>query len=186
MAHGEVMTGQHVNSEQDITILGKVSTAFGIKGWVKVYSYTQPMTNILEYPVWLLKVNGQWKEYKLRDSRPQGKGLAAALEGINDRDQALALSQVEIGVPTSDLPELDENEHYWFQLEGLKVKHTDGQLLGQVKELFDSGGGNQVMVVTQCEGSVDKQQRLIPFVDAIVLDVDLDGGEVQVDWDPDF
>jgi len=175
-----------VNSEQDITILGKVSTAFGIKGWVKVYSYTQPMTNILEYPVWLLKVNGQWKEYKLRDSRPQGKGLAAALEGINDRDQALALSQVEIGVPTSDLPELDENEHYWFQLEGLKVKHTDGQLLGQVKELFDSGGGNQVMVVTQCEGSVDKQQRLIPFVDAIVLDVDLDGGEVQVDWDPDF
>jgi len=180
------MTGQHVNSEQDITILGKVSTAFGIKGWVKVYSYTQPMTNILEYPVWLLKVNGQWKEYKLRDSRPQGKGLAAALEGINDRDQALALSQVEIGVPTSDLPELDENEHYWFQLEGLKVKHTDGQLLGQVKELFDSGGGNQVMVVTQCEGSVDKQQRLIPFVDAIVLDVDLDGGEVQVDWDPDF
>ncbi|MFC3679038.1 ribosome maturation factor RimM [Bacterioplanoides pacificum] len=180
------MTGQHVNSEQDITILGKVSTAFGIKGWVKVYSYTQPMTNILEYPVWLLNVNGQWKEYKLRDSRPQGKGLAAALEGINDRDQALALSQVEIGVPTSDLPELDENEHYWFQLEGLKVKHTDGQLLGQVKELFDSGGGNQVMVVTQCEGSVDKQQRLIPFVDAIVLDVDLDGGEVQVDWDPDF
>lgn len=175
-----------MNSEQDITILGKVSTAFGIKGWVKVYSYTQPMTNILEYPVWLLKVNGQWKEYKLRDSRPQGKGLAAALEGINDRDQALALSQVEIGVPTSDLPELDENEHYWFQLEGLKVKHTDGQLLGQVKELFDSGGGNQVMVVTQCEGSVDKQQRLIPFVDAIVLDVDLDGGEVQVDWDPDF
>ena len=188
------MAGQNAVSnanDQDITILGKITTAFGIKGWVKVYSYTDPMTNILQYPVWLLNIGGQWKEYKLRDSRPQGKGLAAVLEGINDRDQALALSQVEIGIPTSDLPELEEDEHYWFQLEGLKVFHVsdenaDGQLLGQVTELFDSGGGNQVMKLKPCEGSVDKQQRMIPFVDAIVLDVDLDTGEIQVDWDPDF
>jgi 16S rRNA processing protein RimM len=183
------MAGQSVAgnvTHRDITVLGKVTTAFGIKGWVKVYSYTDPMTNILQYPVWLLNVNGHWKEYKLRDSRPQGKGLAAALEGINDRDQALALSQVEIGIPTNELPELEEDEHYWFQLVGLKVVNTEGQLLGQVKELFDSGGGNQVVVIKGCEGSIDKRQRLIPFVDAIVLEVDLEGGEIQVDWEADF
>lgn len=172
--------------EQDITILGKVTTAFGIKGWVKVHSYTDPMANILGYSRWMLNINGQWKEFKLRDSRPQGKGLAAALEGVNDRDQALALSQIEIGVPTSELPELEEDEHYWFQLEGLKVFHTEGQLLGQVKELFDSGGGNQVMVVKGCEGSIDTRQRMIPYVDEMVLEIDLDSGEIQVDWDPDF
>lgn len=172
--------------DQDITILGKVTTAFGIKGWVKVYSYTDPMTNILEFDNWLLHVNGQWRTYKVVNSQLQTKGLAVALEGVTDRDAALALSQVEIGVPTSELPELEDDEYYWFQLEGLKVVNTSGQLLGQVKELFDSGGGNQVIVVEGCEGSVDRQQRLIPYADSIVLEVDLDKGEIQVDWEADF
>lgn len=172
--------------DQDITILGKVTTAFGIKGWVKVYSYTDPLTNILDYPDWLLRIDNQWKTFKLRDSRSQGKGLTVALDGINDRDAALALSQVDIGVPTNELPQLEDNECYWFQLEGLKVFHTGGQLLGQVKELFDSGGGNQVMVVTSCEGSLDHRQRLLPYVREIVLEVHLDNGEIQVDWHPDF
>ncbi|WP_430459879.1 ribosome maturation factor RimM [Thalassolituus sp. LLYu03] len=172
--------------DQDITILGKVTTAFGIKGWVKVYSYTDPMTNILDFSSWLLRVNGQWREYKVVNSQLQTKGLAVALEGVNDRDAALALSQVEIAVPTSELPELEEDEYYWFQLEGLNVVNTAGQLLGQVKELFDSGGGNQVLVVDSCEGSVDRQQRLIPYADSIVLEVDLEGGEIQVDWEADF
>ena len=59
-------------------------------------------------------------------------------------------------------------------------------VLGQVKELFDSGGGNQVMTVTPCEGSIDQQQRLLPFVEQYVLEVDLDSSVIQVDWDPDF
>ncbi|GGY54827.1 ribosome maturation factor RimM [Bacterioplanes sanyensis] len=179
------MSTQHA-AEQDITVLGKVTTAFGVKGWVKVYSYTDPMTSIFDYPSWLLNIDGQWRSYKVRDGKPQGKGLVAALEGVNDRDAAVALSQIEIAVPTSELPELDEDEHYWFQLQGLKVFHTDGQLLGQVKELFDSGGGNQVMVISSCAGSIDSRQRMVPFVGAIVLSVDLDEGQIQVDWEPDF
>ena len=171
---------------QDFTILGKVTTAFGIKGWVKVYSYTDPIANILEYPTWWLNIQGQWQEYKVRDGKPQSKGLIAALTGVDDRDAALALSQIEIAVPTEQLPELEEDEHYWFQLQGLKVVNTEGVLLGQVKELFDSGGGNQVMTVQPCEGSAGQQQRLIPYVDPIVLTVDLESGEIQVDWDPDF
>ena len=171
---------------EEITVLGKVTTAFGIKGWVKVYSYTDPMTNILDYPTWLLRINGQWCEFKVTDSKLQPKGLAVALTGITDRDAALALSQVEIGVPTSELPELEEDEHYWFQLEGLKVVNTYGVWLGQVKELFDSGGGNQVISVKGCEGSIDKRERLIPYAETIVLEVNLDNGEIQVDWDPDF
>ncbi|MDF1763094.1 MAG: ribosome maturation factor RimM [Oleibacter sp.] len=172
--------------DKDFRVLGKISTAFGIKGWVKVHSYTQPMTNILEYPVWYLRVGDQWKQYKVLEGKPQGKGIVAFLEGINDRDLALAIRQCDIAIPQEDLPELDEDEHYWFQLEGLNVKNTEGVLLGQVKELFDSGGGNQVLSIVPCVGSIDKQPRLVPFVDQYILEVDLDGSVVQVDWDPDF
>lgn len=173
-------------ADQDLTILGKITTAFGIKGWVKVYSFTDPEENILNYSPWLLKVGGEWKEFKVKDRQFHTKGLAVCLAGINDRDAALALSQVEIAVPTSQLPELEEDEYYWFQLQGLKVINTHGEWLGQVEELLDSGGGNQVMVVKACEGSIDRQERLIPYTETIVLEVDMDKGEIQVDWDADF
>ena len=173
-------------AQQDIRVLGKITTAFGIKGWVKVYSYTEPMTNILEYPIWHIRKNGQWQEFKVLQGKPQGKGLVASLQGITDRDLALSLHQCEVGVPEEALPELEEDEHYWFQLIGLKVVNTEGVVLGQVKELFDSGGGNQVLTVTPCKGSIDKQQRLLPFVDQYILEVDLDDNVLQVDWDPDF
>lgn len=171
---------------EELTILGKITTAFGVKGWVKVYSYTDPITNILDYPTWQVCVNGQWKKFKVENSQLQTKGLAVALAGINDRDAALALGQSDIAVFTSELPELDEDEHYWFQLEGLNVVNTQDELLGQVKELLESGGGNQVLVVKACEGSIDQQERLIPYVSAIVLEVDLEQQRILVDWQADF
>lgn len=174
------------NAAPEFTVLGKISTAFGIKGWVKVYSYTDPIENILDYPNWHLNVQGKWQKFTVLDSQFQTKGLAVALAGINDRDAALALSQVQIAIPTNELPELEDDEYYWFQLQGLKVINTQGEVLGQVAELLDSGGGNQVMVVKACEGSLDKQQRLIPYANTIVLDVDLDQGEIQVDWQADY
>jgi 16S rRNA processing protein RimM len=178
--------GQAMAASEDITVLGKVTTAFGIKGWVKLYSYTDPITNLLDYDNLLLKSGGEWRKVEIEDGQTQGKGLVAKLKGVSDRNAALALSQCEIGVLTSALPEPGEDEHYWFQLEGLRVINTHGQLLGQVKELFESGGGNVVMSVSSCEGSIDRQGRLLPYVDAIVLDVDLDSGEIQVQWDADY
>ncbi len=173
-------------ADGNIHVLGKVTTAFGIKGWVKVYSYTDPATNILDYKEWYIHQNGEWKRFKVKQGKLQGKGLAAALEGVTDRDQALALSQCDIGIPESELPEPEEDEHYWFQLEGLNVVTTQDQLLGQVKELFDSGGGNQVLTIKPCEGSIDKRSRMMPYVSEYILEVDLDTGVIQVDWDPDF
>ncbi len=178
------MTEQY--AEQELSVLGKVSTAFGIKGWLKVHSYTDPDTNILDYPVWHLKIGEQWKKFKVKDSQIHNKGLAVALEGIQDRDAALALSQVLIAVPSSELPKLEDNEYYWFQLISLRVVNTQGELLGQVAELLDSGGGNQVMRVASCAGSIDQQERLIPFVDAIVLEVSLEQKTLLVDWQADY
>src|SRR5690554_1629153 len=108
------------------------------------------------------------------------------LHSFPTRRSSDLLSQVEIAVPTSELPELDENEHYWFQLLGLKVVNTEDECLGQVKKLLNSGGGNQVMEIKGCEGSIDDQQRLVPFAETIVLDVDLEKGEILVDWQADY
>ena len=173
-------------TDKDVTIIGKVTTAFGVKGWVKIYSFTDPMKNVLNYKRWLLKLNGQWQPYQLRDGKPQGKGLVAAFQGIQDRDQALALSQAEIAIPSDELPKLENDEFYWFQLEGLKVVNQNDQLLGKVNHLFNTGAPHDVLSVKGYEGSIDQQERLIPYVDTVVLKVDLEAGEVQVDWEADF
>jgi 16S rRNA processing protein RimM len=173
-------------SDSDVTIVGKVSTAFGIKGWVKVYSFTDPMKGILDYKNWLLKVKGQWLPYKVKEGKPQGKGIVAKFEGINDRDLALALSQIEIAVLSSDLPQLAEDEFYWSQLVGLNVVNKNGELLGKIDQLFNSGAPHDVLSVKGCEGSLDQQDRLIPYVDAVVGEIDLDAGVMQVDWEADF
>ena len=173
-------------SDSDVTIVGKVSTAFGIKGWVKVYSFTDPMKGILDYKNWLLKVKGQWLPYKVKEGKPQGKGIVAKFEGINDRDLALALSQIEIAVLSSDLPQLAEDEFYWSQLVGLNVVNKNGELLGKIDQLFNSGAPHDVLSVKGCEGSLDQQDRLIPYVDAVIGEIDLDAGVMQVDWEADF
>jgi 16S rRNA processing protein RimM len=173
-------------SDTDITIVGKVTTAFGIKGWVKVYSFTDPMKGILDYKNWYLKVKGQWQSYKVKEGKPQGKGIVAKFQSVDDRDQALALSQIEIGVLTSDLPQLAEDEFYWSQLVGLKVVNKNGELLGKIDQLFNSGAPHDELSVKGCEGSLDQQERLIPYVDAVVEKVDLDAGEIRVDWEADF
>jgi 16S rRNA processing protein RimM len=173
-------------SDSDVTIVGKVTTAFGIKGWVKIYSFTDPMKGILDYKNWYLKVKGQWQTYKVKEGKPQGKGIVAKFEGIDDRDLALALSQVEIAVLTSDLPQLAEDEFYWSQLVGLNVVNKNGELLGKIDHLFNSGAPHDVMSVKGCEGSLDQQERLIPYVDAVVGEIDLDAGVMQVDWEADF
>lgn len=173
-------------SDSDVTIVGKVTTAFGIKGWVKVHSFTDPMKGILDYKNWLLKIKGQWQPYKVKEAKPQGKGIVAKFEGVDDRDLALALSQIEIAVLSSDLPQLAENEFYWSQLVGLNVVNKSDELLGKIDSLFNSGAPHDVMSVKGCEGSLDQQERLIPYVDQVVGEVDLDAGVMQVDWEADF
>ncbi|MFT7409991.1 MAG: 16S rRNA processing protein RimM [Oleispira sp.] len=173
-------------SDSDVTIVGKVTTAFGIKGWVKIHSFTDPMNGLLDYKNWLLKVKGQWRFYKVKEAKPQGKGIVAKFEDIDDRDLALALSQTDIAVRSTDLPQLAEDEFYWSQLVGLIVVNKNGELLGKIDHLFNSGAPHDVMSVKGYEGSLDQQERLIPYVDAVIGKIDLDAGEMQVDWEADF
>ncbi|MCB1758966.1 MAG: ribosome maturation factor RimM [Gammaproteobacteria bacterium] len=160
-------------------ILGRISGLFGVRGWVKVFSDTAPRSNILNYPVWQLRLAGEWRAFKLLEGRAQGKGVVALLEGFEDRDQAAVLVDAEIAVDRAQLPEAVEGEYYWTDLEGLTVSNAEGVDLGRVAELF-STGANDVMVVK------GERERLIPFIAGTVIDVDRERGEISVNWDPEF
>lgn len=163
-----------------LIVLGRVSGIFGTGGGVRVYSYTDPRENILGYPHWHVRVDRQWQRRTLSDGRRQGKSVVAHLVGYDDRDQARALMGCEIAVPRAELPTPQQGEYYWADLQGLRVRNRDGVDFGIVSHLVETGA-NDVLVV---QGD---RERLIPMVvEQIVLRVDLDAGEMDVDWDPDF
>jgi len=159
--------------------LGKIVGVFGVKGWVKLFSETRPREQIFKYNPWLLDLNGTIVETEVLDGRQQGKGLIASLKGYTDCDAARQLVGAEILIPQDSLPATGINEYYWSQLGGLKVVNQQGIELGVVSHLFETGA-NDVLVVK------GDKERLIPFTEFAVVEVDLDSKKIIVDWDEDF
>lgn len=165
----------------DFLNVGQVSGVFGVKGWVKVYSFTEPRENILRYSPWFLQKNNQIHEFKLLTGRRQGGLVVAELKDVTDRDSAAALMGSEILIRREQLPKAGADEYYWADLIGLDVQNQDGCKLGKVDHLLETGA-NDVLVVV--DGEVE---RLIPFLQqTTVLKIDLDEKLMIVDWDPDF
>jgi 16S rRNA processing protein RimM len=161
-------------------LLGRIVGVFGVEGWVKVHSYTEPRENILRYRPWRLRQGDAERVIEKPQGRVHGKGLVAKLTGIDDRDAAAALSGSEVWIARDALPKPRRGEYYWADLEGLEVITGDGTALGRVSHLFATGA-NDVLVVR------GERERLIPFLPgAVVTDVDLDAGLIRVDWDPEF
>jgi 16S rRNA processing protein RimM len=170
---------------EDLVVLGKIVSVHGVKGDVKVYSFTDPIDNVLDYPRWTLKRDNEVKQVELVSGRLQGKVVVAKLKGLDDREVARSFAGFEILVPRGELPELAPGEFYWSQLVGLKVIDQVGQLLGMIDQLFETGA-NDVMVVKPCTGSLDQRERLLPYTEQCVLSIDLAAGEMRVDWDAGF
>jgi len=167
-----------VTGAQKWVALGYVSAVHGVRGWVKVHSFTSPIEAILDYQPWLLGEDK--KPVALVDGRLQGKGLAVLLPGYEDRDKAAGLVGTQIFVRRDQLPATAKDEYYWSDLEGLEVKTTSGVSLGRVSRLMETGA-NDVLVVR------GDREHLVPFVPGqYVARVDLERGEIEVDWDPDF
>ena len=159
-------------------VLGRISGVYGVRGWVKVFSETDPLGNILIYKPWYL---GESRRLcKVAEGRRHGKGLVVRIEGCDDRDQAAALVGLEIAVTRDQLPPPGADEFYWADLEGLSVETLDGTPLGRIDHLFATAA-NDVLVVK------GDRERLLPFIwGQVVRDVDFESGRMWVDWDPDF
>jgi 16S rRNA processing protein RimM len=172
--------------EEDVVVLGRFTATYGVQGWIKVYSYTDPMENILTYTPWLVRKNGVWTELKRIGGKKHGKGLIARLDGIDAPEKARVFTNEEIAVPKKVLPDLKPGEYYWSQLENLLVYTESGELLGRVDHLMETGA-NDVLVVKGTEDSIDREERLLPWLpDQVVKEIDLDSGTMRVDWDPEF
>ena len=168
-------------SDSELISVGEIAGVFGIKGWVKVFSLTDPRENILSYSPWLLKKDGKVKEVKLISGKRQGKTVVASIEGISDRNIAESYCGWEILIKKNQLPEAEDGVYYWADLVGLHVETDQGVSLGRVDYLLETGA-NDVLVVKD-----DEQERLIPFInEQVVKSIDLDSKRMVVDWDPDF
>lgn len=161
----------------NVVIVGKINGVYGIKGWLKIFSYTDPKENILHYTPWL--IHGQPVE--LEEGKPQGKTILAKLKGIDDRNQAMAFLQTDILIQREQLPSLPTGEFYWSDLIGLRVINEQGIDLGSISELFDTSA-HEVIVIKNQHG-----ERLIPLVwNDIVKHIDLEQGHMRVRWEADY
>lgn len=155
---------------------------FGIQGWVKVYSYTQPRENVLRYSPWELEHRGNRWKVSVLTGRRQGQTVVAALKGIDTCEQARALRGAKISIDRTQLPPLAPGEFYWVDLIGMEVIDLTGQHLGQVADLMETGA-NDVLIVRGPEG----KEILIPWLrDRVIRDLDLEAGVIRVDWDLDY
>ena len=170
-----------MGGSEKFVLLGKIVGVHGVRGELKLESYTEPRMQIFRYQPWLLRSASGEKQITECHGRAQGKGLVAELPGIADRDAAAALVGEEIWVARSALPAAKPGEYYWSDLEGLEVVTTEGVSLGKVSHLVATGA-NDVLVVKD-----GKRERLIPFLlDRFVTEVDLPSARLTVDWDVDF
>ncbi len=161
-------------------VLGRISALFGVKGWVKVFSHTRKREDILKYKKWYLKQSGKWVEAEVLHGQRHSKTVVVQIKGYEDRDISAQLINCDIAVKRDELNGLKPDEYYWFDLEGLEVKCIDGTLLGKIDSLFETGA-NDVMVVK------GDKERLVPFIQGqVIKNIDLEAGEMLVDWDPEF
>jgi len=173
---------------EKLIVVGRICGVFGVKGWLKVYSFTEQQLQILEYKPWHLKMGEKLKQLDIIESRKHGKGIVVQLKGISDRDIAAEWVNAEILINSDQLPQLPEGEYYWADLKGLKVLDLAGVLLGEVIDIMQTGA-NDVLVLTEASTKADEkpQEVLIPYImEQVIKKIDLELQQIIVDWDVDY
>jgi 16S rRNA processing protein RimM len=172
-----------METSEEFIPVGKISGAFGVQGWMKIFSFTEPRNNILKYSPIYISRKGSWVEVKVSGGRVQGKGVVMGLENVIDRDQVLALIGSELAIKKSQLKPTSKDEFYWSDLIGLTVVNLNDEQLGEVTSLLETGA-NDVLVV---QNKQTNTEQLIPFVmEQVVQLVDIDTKVIKVDWELDY
>lgn len=172
----------------DWVTVGRIRTAFGVKGWLKLESFTEPASNILQYRDWRLCQGSRVTPIEIDEVDARNDQILVLVKGVDNRESAQQLANSQVQVPKSELPELGEKDYYWHQLEGLEVYQVDGNesvKIGRVKSLLETGA-NDVLVVQRERHSGNESEPpeiLIPYLpELVVKDVDLEQGRILVDW----
>lgn len=163
---------------QKKVIIGRLGSVYGVRGWIKVHSYTEQPENIFNYD-WYVKHQNQWQLMIVEAYKTHGKGFIVKLEGCDDRNQAGSFTNDYIAIDRTQLPKLNTGEFYWVELIGLRVINTDGVDLGVVDHIFITQA-NDVLVV------MNDKKRLLPFIKDVVKKISLVEKKIIVEWDEDY
>ena len=156
-------------STQDRIVVGKLGATYGIKGWLKVFSYTEDAESIFSFQPWLVKVKGEWKELHVESWKRHGQGLVAKIEGLNVREDAQMFTNAEVSVMADQLPTLSEDEFYWRELFGMQVFTTKGYDLGKVTDLLETGSNDVLVIKANLKDAFGQKERLVPYLEEQVI-----------------
>ena len=175
-----------MNKEKEVT-LGKVGAVYGIKGWLKIHSFTGETEAILDYFPWSLKLGNKIKSVEITDWRKHNNGLIVKIANIDDRDDAQAFVGSEILTTEASLPKLLGDDFYWRDLIGMSVVTTNGYDLGTVSDMMETGANDVLVVKANLNDGFSKKERLIPYlIEQVIKSVSLENKQICVDWDPGF
>ena len=180
MAAAAVAPGLSLDTNEDLVELGLVVGVFGLKGWVKVRSHTDPVAAILDYKHWFLASPAGWQAKARLESRGHGSKIEVRFDGCERPEDAAALVGRAVAVPRDQLPEPQKDSHYWFDLVGMEVVNLQGESLGRVERLLATGA-NDVLVVRGA------REHLLPWcLGEVIAEVDRGGRRLLVDWQLDY
>lgn len=160
-------------------VMGRVGAPFGLKGWVRIQPYSEQVDGLFRYPEWWLANTDGWDSCKVVEKAVHGDVLLVRFAGCEDRDQAARIKGREVAILREHLPAPEDGEYYWADLVGLLVENSHGQSLGRVERLFESGS-SPILVI------VGERERLVPYIEDVVKDVNLDAGKLLVEWELDY
>ncbi len=160
--------------------MARVAAPFGIKGWLKLQTFTEYADSLDQFDTWFLSSSTGWQEVKVEDFAVNVKAVVAKLEGIDDRTAAEKIGKRDIAVPRSWLDQPEDDEYYWIDLIGAEVVNEAGEQLGKIETLMETGA-NDVIVVKS--GSTE---ILIPFVSEYLVNVDREKKVVTVRWEREW
>jgi 16S rRNA processing protein RimM len=176
----------------DAIEVGRVADAWGVQGSIKIYPYSNDPQAMLAARRWFVAPDATGPKtfaaegvIKIKEAKRHGSFVVAKVHGIDDRDIAASYKGARIFLPRASFPTPADNEYYWVDLIGLEVVNLEGLVLGQVSELI-ANGPQTVLVIHQTQDAGKPLERLIPFVAAFVLDVDLAAKSIRVDWQADY
>lgn len=161
--------------------MGRIVAPYGVFGWLKVLPDTEEIDGLLDYKTWWIGKDDDWRELKVEEAKIHNDVIVVKLQGISERDGALACKGKQVAVPRAALPKPGKNEYYWSDLIGLQVKNLQAVDFGKISDVFATGA-NDVIVAKTDEG----QERLIPFIDVAIIEVDMVAKTILVDWDAEF
>jgi 16S rRNA processing protein RimM len=182
----------------DALEVGRVVDAWGVKGWLKVQPFAADAQALLGARRWFVKPPEQLAPARsggsarafppslvIHEARPHGDVVVARAEGVAERAAAEALRGARLFVARSSFPSTGVDEYYWVDLIGLEVRNRQGEVLGSVAGLLDTGP-HSVLRVRPAGADAEVAERLIPFVAAYVDEVDLARRLITVDWGLDY